>query len=65
MAKTWCNIFEFERKKYLLIIDYFSKYFFISDIRSTAAETAINKFKDILRISRDSDHWQWSPIQQC
>ena len=44
------DFFEFDGKKYLLIIDYFRKNPFISKMRSTAAETTINKFKDIFAI---------------
>ena len=45
--KIGADFFEFEGKKHLLIIDYFSKDIFIEEMRRTTAESTINIFRNI------------------
>ena len=45
LLKMGTNFFEFDRKKYLRVIDYFSKYPFISEVTSIAEETTIKNSK--------------------
>ena len=48
--KIGVDFFDFDGKKYLLVIDYFSKYIYIEEMRKTTAETTINKFRNIFSI---------------
>ena len=48
--KLGADFFTCDGQKYLLIIDYFSKYLYVPRMTSTNSETTINKFKEIFSI---------------
>ena len=48
--KIGADFFDFDGRKYLLIIDYFSKYLYIEGMQKTTAERTINKMRHIFSI---------------
>ena len=45
--KLGCDLFEYDGKKYLLVIDYYSKYLEMSDMQDGSAETVVQELKAI------------------
>ena len=48
--KVGANYFDFDGTKYLLLIDYFSKFIYVEEMRTTTAKSTINKLKTIFSI---------------
>ena len=44
------DYFDFDGKKFLLLIDYFSKFMYVEEMRTSTAKAAINKLKKIFSI---------------
>ena len=45
--KIGADFFDFEGKKFLLVIDYFSKFIFVEKVTTTTAQSTINQFRNI------------------
>ena len=45
--KIGADFFDFEGQKFLLVIDYFSKFIFVERVSTTTAKSTINKFSNI------------------
>ena len=44
------DYFDFDGKKFLLLIDYFSKFMYVEEMRTSTAKATINKLKKIFSI---------------
>ena len=44
------DYFKFDGKKFLLLIDYFSKFMYVEEMRTSTANATINKLKKIFSI---------------
>ena len=44
------NYFDFDGKKFLLVIDYFSKFMYVKEIQTSTAKATINKLEKIFSI---------------
>ena len=48
--KLGADYFDFDGKKFLLIIDYFSKFMYVEEMRTSTAKATVNKLKQIFSI---------------
>ena len=48
--KIGMDYFDFDGKKFLLVIDYFSKFMYVEEMRTSTAKATVNKLKQIFSI---------------
>ena len=53
--KLGMDYFDFDGKKFLLLIDYFSKFMYVEEMRTSTAKATINKLKKIFSIEGSPD----------